>query len=350
MREHGQLIPIEKIQEIVDQLDREFYLDSERFQEQQKSILEQYRSAPFREASHAGTAYEGDPKALTLQLDELLKSIDGQKPIDPLPKSGSLSLLISPHIDLHRGGPCFAHAYRTLLREEPADLYVILGTGHQSERSFISLTKKSYSTPLGIVETDVDFIETLNQSVPEDLFDEEILHRDEHSVEFQILWLRHIFGNEWKGKVAPILCGSFHSFIVKGESPREDARLAPFLDVLRETIDSHPGRVAIVAGVDLSHVGQRFGHPQGIPPNELERVKNDDEEVLNAMRTGNAERFFRTIEKKKDRNNICGLSPIYIALDAARVNNGYLLQYDRAIEEDAQSVVTYASMAFFDQK
>lgn len=346
-RKYGDLIPLAKITEIVLRLDRELFLESETFESQRLVEVEAFRSSPVRKAAHAGTAYAAEPGELRQSLNGFLDAIRAKKPVDALPEREPLSLLIAPHIDLRRGGECFAFAYRELARHEPADLYLVLGTGHHSESSILALTRTSYTTPLGTIETDVEFVEQVSREAPFDVFEEEILHRNEHSVEFQILWLRHALGSSWRGKVVPILCGSFHSFIVEGRSPRENEKVAKILNTLRATIDAYPGRIAVIAGVDFSHVGQRFGHSSGIPSHELERVRNNDGEIIQSLRTGNAEAFFQAVEKKKDRNNICGLSPIYMSLDIARAGKGRLLNYDRAIEEDTQSVVTYASMAFY---
>jgi len=175
------------------------------------------------------------------------------------------------------------------------------------------------------------------------------LHRDEHSIEFQAVWLRFILGEEWRGKIVPILCGSFHPYVQNGCSPREDACMADTLVLLRSLIEGYPGTVTVIAGADMSHVGKRFGNEWGIPPSELERVKREDGEVLAAMLSGEAETFYRSVEKNKDRNNLCGLSPIYMTLDVVRPPSGCLLKYDQAIERDTESVVTFASAAFFDR-
>ncbi len=348
IRQYNQTIPLDKIEEIVLQLDKELYLESGTFEKALQETLDAFRNAPYREPAHAGTAYSGEKDQIKQQLNGLLSSIENAIPEDDHCQNNGVSLLIAPHIDLNRGGKCFAYAYRELAQHSPADLYIILGTGHQSNKSLMSLTRKSYSSPIGLIETDQHFIDKISQEAPIDLFEEEFLHRDEHSVEFQTLWLRHILPEEWNGKAVPILCGSFHSYIMNGDSPREDQKLARLLDKLRAEIHQYPGKVTVIAGVDLSHVGRKFGHEKGIPPDELERVEKEDREVLDAILEGDAENFYRVIEQKKDRNNVCGLSPIYMALDIIRPSCGRLLNYDRAIEEDTQSVVTYASLVFYE--
>ena len=69
--------------------------------------------------------------------------------------------------------------------------------------------------------------------------------------------------------------------------------------------------------------------------------------MLDAIQTGEAERFYRSIENQKDCNNVCGLSPIYMCLDVVRPGRGHLLHYNQAVEPDTESVVTFASLAFY---
>jgi len=346
-RQTQQNIPADTLIDVLKQLDDELYLDSERFHRCFQEMQNTFLQSPIRESSHAGTAYETGAGSIKKQLDVYFQAIENV----PAPEQVSdcvVSMLISPHIDLKRGGLCFAHAYREIQSRSPADLYVILGTGHQSRSSFMTCTKKTFRTPLGEIETDREFVEQFSKSVPIDVFEEEFIHRDEHSIEFQVLFLQHILGDDWNGKIVPILCGSFHKFVQEGTSPRSDTSLADSLDVLRRMIHEYDGTVAVVAGVDMSHVGKRFGQEQGVPPDELERVMRADRDVLDALLTGKAETFYRSIECVKDCNNVCGLTPVYMGLDIVQPQNGIVLNYDKALENEDESVVTFASAAFYD--
>jgi len=275
-----------------------------------------------------------------------MRAIGEETPRSSIHSQKQLKVLIAPHIDFHRGGAGFAHAYREAARCAPADLYLIFGTAHQSVHSLFILTPKDYNTPLGRMPTDTRFVEQFSREAPVDVFEEEWLHRNEHSAEFQAVWLRYILDGDWQGKIVPILCGSFHRYVQEGISPRQDPDLASCLDLLRRLVDEYPGRVALIAGVDLSHVGKRFGHEQGIPAAELARVEREDQAVLEAIQSGEAERFYARIAKNKDRNNVCGLSPIYMVLDIARPGSGRLLHYGQAVERETESVVTFASLSF----
>ena len=348
MRNYQEIIPRSKLEEIIAQLDSELYLESETFYRAVQEIEAAFRASPVREAAHAGTAYEAEPGRLREQLAAYFKSAEDHSP-RAKPMDGKVKVLIAPHIDLRRGGVGYACAYREIAAYPPSDLYLVFGTAHHSCDSLMTLTRKHYDTPLGPVETDIEFVERFHREVEMDLFEEELLHRDEHSVEFQAVFLRYVLGEAWRGKMVPILCGSFNPYVQEGCSPREDPALASVLDALRNLLAEYPGTVTLIAGVDMSHVGKRFGHSLGIPESELRRVERDDQAALDALLTGNAEAFYRSVEKEKDRNHVCGLSPIYMVLDIARPTSpGALLNYQQAVEPEAESVVTFAAVSFYE--
>ncbi len=342
----GQAVPLNMLEEMIQRLDQELYLDSPHFKTTYQAIIDEFRNVPVRMAAHAGGAYEAKKEGLTSSLNQLFENLNGNSVAD-LNKEKDLSLLVSPHIDLHRGGPGFAHAYREVREREPSDLYVILGTGHQSLHSYITCTTKPFQTPLGITQTDTNFIDEFRSRVSLDVFEEEFIHRDEHSIEFQVLFLQHVLGEAWQGKIVPILCGSLHKFVDEGTSPRDDQSLADALDVLRNMIQEYDGKVTVIAGVDMSHVGKRFGHAEGAPQSVLQRVKQEDHQVLEALKSGKAEAFYRSVADMNDKNNVCGLTPVYTALDIVQPVEGSLLYYDQAVEGENDSVVTFASAAFY---
>ena len=68
---------------------------------------------------------------------------------------------MSPHIDLHRGGPAFAWAYDRIVTESDAEMFVILGTAHTPLEGLFSVSRKHFETPLGIAQTDRAFVNDL---------------------------------------------------------------------------------------------------------------------------------------------------------------------------------------------
>src|SRR5258708_36239068 len=107
-------------------------------------------------------------------------------------------------------------------------------------------TRKDYMTPLGAVETDHDLVGRLAARYTQgDLFAEELLHRNEHSIEFQALFLAWALGTEGY-KIVPILVGSFHEMTVNGTTPVSDERVGVVAWALTDEV--HGGDTRVLSG------------------------------------------------------------------------------------------------------
>src|SRR5690606_22699686 len=169
--------------------------------------------------------------------------------------------IISPHIDYPRGGKVYSKVWqraKTAVLE--ADLVIILGTDHNGGLGTFTLTRQPYATPYGVLPTDTDLVDELAAAIGEEAaFAEELHHRKEHSIELSAVWLHYLYqqaGIDPKPMV-PILCGSFHHFVMNGAHPAQDDLLGTAVTTLqRATADK---KVLIVASVDFAHVGPAFG-------------------------------------------------------------------------------------------
>ncbi len=358
-RQFGQQVDHCDVEGLVRQLDERSYLDTEAFRSRWKAEIERYLNCPVRPAAHAGGAYAADPQTLRAQLTGLFTHEKGPGSIPTTNGSalvGHLCGVMSPHIDLHRGGPAFAWAYKRIVEQSNADLFVVLGTAHNPTRNLYSLTTKDYDTPLGTVETDRKFVARLAAKVSASpggkelhLFADELAHRQEHSIEFQAVFLQYLLGDVRPFKIVPVLVGSFHQFVAAGKSPGGSSEVSAFVEALRSTVGEHSGKVCYINGSDLAHIGQRFGDRAFLDVARLKAQAEDDQKLLSAVCQADAEAFFAHIASQQDRNRICGLSPTYTMLQAMRPKRGELLRYDQAVELDGTSCVTFASAAFYDE-
>ncbi len=347
-RQFGEILFSDKIREIARQLDEHHYLESERFARLQQELLEEFRRSPRREMAHAGTCYASQPEEFLRQVHSFFTSAEGPGLPQEEKRSGPpLQGIIAPHIDLRVGGPCYAWAYKELAERCNADLFILLGTSHYGMGNLFVATTKDYNTPLGPVPTDREFLGALQENCDGDLFADEILHRTEHSLEFQTLFLRYVFGERRPFSIVPILVSSFHPMVARKTPPAQDPRVASFLAALRKTIEESGRRVCLVAGVDFAHVGQKFGDPGPLTPEFLEWVAAEDRRLIEALERVNPEAFFNEIAKDGDRRRICGFAPMYTFLHLIPAREGKLLKYDRSLEPATQSSVSFASLAFY---
>lgn len=346
-RQFGQILPREKIEDLLEQLDQNHYLDSERFH---REVLETFYQSPVREMAHANTCYSSDPEEFRKQAMDLFNSNGGPG----FPSNGdrhppSVRGIIAPHIDLRFGGSCYAWAYRELAERCEADLFILLGTSHYSMNPshLFSATEKDYKTPLGLAKTDRPFVRALQQNYSAgDLFAEEILHRAEHSLEFQALFLQYIFGGKRDFATVPILVSSFHHSVLSQTAPVEDERIRSFVNALKETIAQSGKKVCFVAGVDFAHVGQQFGDQGPMKQETIDWVAAEDHRLVQSLEKVDHADFFAQIAKNGDRRRVCGFAPMYTFLNVIEASHGRLLKYGCATDMYPESLVSFASLVF----
>src|SRR4029077_3001550 len=130
----GQPVSVEEMEGLITELDHRLFLDTERFRARWKGEIESYLNNPVRPAAHAGSAYAGEAAELREQLQGLFTCPQGPgAPSLRAPGApgingngsrnghGRLCGVLSPHIDLRRGGPSFAWAYKKVVEESEAD-------------------------------------------------------------------------------------------------------------------------------------------------------------------------------------------------------------------------------------
>jgi MEMO1 family protein len=347
---HGETPSADQIAAVVERFDRAGFLDSERFAARRLALEDEFRRSPVRAASHAGAAYAGEPAELTAQIDAFFTGPDGPDHPEATPaaarvsRSSGLSALIAPHIDFHRGGSTYGWAYKEILDRSDADLYVILGTCHAGMADPFSVTLKPYDTPLGAVPVDREFYEGLAGRAGQDLLASEPAHRREHSIEFQTVMLQRLLGRRRPFMILPVLASYLHEAIWRRGRPEADARVPRFVDALRDTIASSSRRVCLIAGVDLAHVGPRFGDAAPNTADSLAAVEAADRRMLEPVVAADAGGFFASVAADGDARRICGLSPIYTLLRLLPGSSGRLLRYTQW--PDPEGAVTFCAVSY----
>jgi AmmeMemoRadiSam system protein B len=336
---YGQSVSPEEIDYLVSALDEAHLLENDRFLEAKDKALSDYIQAPFRQPVLSGISYPSDQDTLRNFLDEYLRTVEST------PAITSLRGLVSPHIDYERGGHIYAQVWSAAKDTiQEADLVIILGTDHFGQDNALTLTRQNYATPYGTLPTATSVVDEITQSIDERiLFNGQLYHKAEHSVELAATWLHHI--REGKScEILPVLCGSFERFIQGETHPEDDPLLQRFIDALNSAIKNRSA--VIVAAADLAHVGPAFG---GRPLDLMGRahLKAADQELMDWMCAGDAEGFFKAIHAIEDRNNVCGVPPIYLTLQLLSPVEGEFVAYDLCpADQQGTSVVSICGMLF----
>jgi len=174
---------------------------------------------------------------------------------------------------------------------------------------------------------------------------EDYCHAVEHSIEFQLLFLQHLYGPEVR--ILPILCGSYARSIYEGGVPEDDITVGCFLGALGELAAREGGRLLWVLGVDMAHIGRRYGDAFAVEAHRgaMETVAERDRGRIELVASGDARGFWQRVQEGHDELRWCGASAIYTFLKAVPEARGELLRYDQW-SIDAQSVVSFGALAF----
>jgi len=347
VRQFGTLLTTDRIGEILRQLEDAHFLDTEGFRRFEAELAEAFRALATRPAAHAARlpgqgSYPEGAGEFTRTWQERLEAVVVPGDFSP---DDCRPALIAPHYDLNGAADCYAAAYGLLARAQPPDVVIILGIAHSGGESPFALTRKPFETPFGALEVDKDIVAALERAVPLDIYADELLHRDEHSVEFQAVLLHFLYREQSEPpKIVPILCGAYHRQDGEMTHPAAAGPAKAFLEALRDIVAADSRRIAVIASADLSHVGARFGQP---PVNQalLELSRRHDTALLEKAQAGDADGLYAVLAEVGDRYNVCGFPAIYALLRVLQVTEGAILSYRQAVDTQTQSSVSFAAVA-----
>lgn len=345
-RRFGEFVPGDQIQRVLAQLDEALLLDSDRFREHLRAVRKAFAESPVRLPCGSGTSYPEDRDELRALLDSFFAADGGPGRPRPATADGGLVGVVAPHIDFERGAPSYAHAYKVLAEGTRADVFVIFGTAHFAHQAPYILTRKSFQTPLGTLPTAADLVGELARRYGREPFAEELVHKTEHSIEFQVLLLQHVLQGR-EAEILPILCGSMEGLVGEERSPREVAAIGDFLEALRDVVAGSGRRACAIAGADLAHVGHQFGDDFPLSAQVMADVEHADRATLEHVQQLDPDGFYANVALDDNARHICGVPPIYALLAVTDASRCELLDYRQAVDYDLQRAVTFASLALY---
>lgn len=332
----GQRVAGDDLRGLVKSLDDAFLLDNERFRTLKAAALKEFLALPSRPPALAGKSYPADSGELATLLDATLA---GELVTDP----SLLKAIVVPHIDFRVGGELMGAGWREAAKSG-TEIFVVLGVGHSLSEDFVSCLDKDFDTPLGPMRVNSAFIGRLAENFGESVCAQPAAHRNEHSVEFQALFMARLFAGRPEVTAVPILL-SFPETVWKADHPKFNGRrVERFIQALKKTADECGSKVVYVASVDFSHVGRRFGDGQALDDSELSRIESDDMKLIERIRDGDIAGFMEEIKKVNGANKVCGFPALFAMMGVIGTAKGRLLGYRQSVEGDRENVVTFATM------
>lgn len=328
-------------QHLLDTLSDAGFLEDDTFAQRKQQVEQAFAAAPVRLAQHAGNGYPEEAGELTDEFREYL----GEAEENARPALG----IAAPHVSPFGGIAAYRAAYRSLTAADAQRTFVVLGTSHYGEPERFGLTRKRFATPLGATMPAYNLIDELERNAGDAVRLEDYCHAIEHSIEFQVVFLQHLFGPDIR--VLPILCGSFLKSVYEGGMPEDTERVGRMFGALGEMAAREGSKLCWVLGVDMAHMGRRYGDrftalaEQG----EMAEVGRRDRDRIACMEAGDARGFWERVQEDGDDQQPelkwCGSAPIYTFLRAVPGARGQLKQYQQWNIDEA-SVVSFAGMRF----
>lgn len=248
--------------------------------------------------------------------------------------------VVAPHLDYERGWPNYASAYYSWRNADNPDRVVILGTNHFGNGDGVVLSTIGFTTPLGTCPADQQIIEKLTQECGSGLTADLLDHSAEHSIELQLPWIQHCFGN------VPIVAALIPSPLIPmieddGERTTTDA----FVSALQKILDEVEGTTYFVASADLSHVGQQFGEPRPVDDQRKFDVEKHDREMMTKFIQGDPVEFVDAMKWNNNATQWCSIGNMSAIMQLAKPNSIELIDYRQWCDPKGAALVSSCSMA-----
>jgi MEMO1 family protein len=326
-------------QHLIDTLSEAGFLEDESFFRRKEEAERSFATAPTRESVHAGTGYPENPTELTSTLRGYLGETRAAA------NTGPVRAIAAPHVSPFGGIDSYRAAYASLTPADTEKTFVILGTSHYGQPDRFGLTHKPFVTPFGETSTNLTLVDEIARAAGDGALLEDYCHAIEHSIEFQVVFLQHLFGPGVR--VLPVLCGAFSHGMQAGHKPEDDEAVQRTIGTLGDIAAREGDRLLWVLGVDMAHMGRRYGDrfEAAAGRDEMEDVGRRDRLRIERMEQGDAAGFWEQVRENRDDLKWCGASPIYTFLRAMPDVRGSLLHYQQW-NIDPHSVVSFAGLRF----
>ncbi|MFN7996160.1 MAG: AmmeMemoRadiSam system protein B [Bryobacteraceae bacterium] len=327
-------------QHFVTTLSSAGFLEDEAFAQMKTARQNEFAAAPRRDPAHAGSAY---PLEITALRETMARYMDGAAGVPSRP--GNLIGIAAPHVSPEGGWQSYRAAYQVLGPETKQRTFVILATSHYGDAETFGLTRKPFVTPLGESATDTVLVDWLAEHGGPAVRMEDYCHSFEHTVEFQVLFLQHVYGPDIR--ILPVLCGQFAHSLYLGGPPEQNDDVKRFLGALAEMAEREGDRLFWVLGIDMAHMGARYHDSFQASANQgaMLEVAERDRERIDRVLDSDAGGFWSLVQENQDDLKWCGSSPLYTFLKALPGARGSLLHYEQW-NIDPRSVVSFAGLSF----
>jgi AmmeMemoRadiSam system protein B len=307
---------------------------------------EHQRAATDEEKDEQGKEQLGEQ--MTAMMNQALANAEDPS-FDCLPKA-----IVAPYVPYSQAFQMYGSLYgRLRVVDKPARI-VVLGTNHFGEDTGVCGCDKGFRTPIGTCPADTQMIDALREKLGDGLFEHRYDHEREHSIELQAAWLQHVFGDE-DGNTPPIFAALVHDPVVNnGESyDGKGVALQPFVEALKEAIDSLEGPTLVVGSIELSHVGPSYGDQTQLAGDSPEadanrkKVVEQDQSLLKMVTENMPEDLVSSLAWQQNPTRWSSTGALVATMQSARPSEVRLLQYGGTMDQQGTAMISSAALVMF---
>ena len=345
-RETGLEVDVVDIECIVHELDSARFLDNENFEDLYNNLLSEFNTNPIRSSVCSSSVYSDDIEALEDELDILIQN--APKP-EMQGRVGNVMRraprgVIAPHMDFVRAAKCYGQVYKELLEKyNKPDVVIVLGTAHGKMKNRFAVCDKDFEVTGGVVKCHNEITEKILEmtATVANFKDDIFVHRSEHSIELQAVWLDYI----WPGvQIVPVLVGEMESYIKHPETVNDDPEIISMVAAIKKIMAEY--KVTVMASADLSHIGRRFGDDRDLDIGFVSETEVADRNYLKYVLKGDSYGALEILAAHRDRYHICGTGCIYVLNALLPEVTGQLLGYYQAVSHELEQAVGCAGVVF----
>ncbi len=320
-KQFGISVSAGQVLQLIKELDDSLLLYNDNFKRRLEEERERIIASGIKEAYHVGGAYPSVERELRKFLDSNIpnRNHEGIKPLG----------LLVPHMDMRVAVDVYGKTYAKVPTSWEPELVLILGVSHYVHETPFSVCPLDFKTPFGIARVDKEAFKKVQDSFDYDLTQDIFSYRMEHSIEFQVVFVQHLFP---KAKILPAIVSHGDESLLSEVSYKLLRALEPYIDNL-----------LVISSVDMSHVGKKFGDPANYDPSDRDR------EYIELLKSMKGEEAFKLLESDGNRTRIDGQFTNYVFLKLLRelgAKEGDDVDYRVWYEEATDSSVSFAGMVF----
>lgn len=282
-----------------------------------------------REPVQAGCFYAAPQDQCRRELEACTEGAD-----QPVP--GAVLGGIVPHAGWTYSGAVAGKVFAAIAATSAPATVVLFGAVHRHRGHRAALFSSGcWETPLGPVQVDDRLAERVLGHT-DLLVDDAYAHEQEHSIEVQVPFIRHLLPD---ARILPIMVPPTESAPDVGEA-------------VARTIEAYQINAVMVGSTDLTHYGPSYGFtPHGSGPAGLEWAKNvNDRRMIDLILSFDAQ---AVVSESRAHYNACGGGAVAATLAAVRyrgADDAILLQHTTSHEvlgeRGGLDAVGYAGIVF----